>query len=154
MVCTGNICRSPLAEALLRAELAKRGVDGVTVSSAGTGASDGTPASNGSYLVGLEHGLDLSGHRARGLTPAVVAESDIILTMSDHHKDQVEDQGGVGRVCLLGEFAGLSGHDAEVPDPYGADLDFYRATYDQLEGLIELAAERLAGDQSDQDRRD
>lgn len=154
MVCTGNICRSPLAEALLRAELAKRGVDGVTVSSAGTGASDGTPASNSSYLVGLEHGLDLSGHRARGLTPAVVAESDIILTMSNHHTDQVEDQGGVGRVCLLGEFAGLSGHDAEVPDPYGADLDFYRATYDQLEGLIELAAERLAGDQSDQDRRD
>ena len=68
LVCTGNTCRSPLAEAILRRELEARGVTGVAVSSAGTGARDGVPASEGSYLVGLEHGLDLSNHRARLLT--------------------------------------------------------------------------------------
>src|SRR5574338_1705589 len=63
-VCTGNTCRSPMAEALMRQALAARGLDQVTVSSAGTGAWDGAPVSEGAYLVGLENGLDLSGHRA------------------------------------------------------------------------------------------
>ena len=71
LVCTGNTCRSPLAEALLRQALAARGVTGVEVSSAGTGAWEGAPASEGAYLVALEHGLDLSGHRARLLTSEV-----------------------------------------------------------------------------------
>ena len=61
-VCTGNICRSPLAEALLRRELGLRGTDGVQVSSAGTGAWEGAPTSEGAYLVALENGLDLSAH--------------------------------------------------------------------------------------------
>ena len=71
-VCTGNTCRSPMAEVLLREALASRGADQVTVSSAGTGAWDGAPVSEGAYLVGLEHGLDLSGHRAQLLTREVV----------------------------------------------------------------------------------
>ncbi len=54
MVCSGNTCRSPTAEALLRRELAAAGVTGVLVSSAGTGAQDGDPASEGAYLVALE----------------------------------------------------------------------------------------------------
>nr|MBA3444989.1 low molecular weight protein arginine phosphatase [Gemmatimonadales bacterium] len=56
-VCTGNTCRSPMAEALLRDALASRGADQVMVSSAGTGAWNGAPVSEGAYLVGLEHGL-------------------------------------------------------------------------------------------------
>jgi protein-tyrosine-phosphatase len=61
-VCTGNICRSPLAASLLERALKERGLE-VEVTSAGTGAWDGAPASEGAYLVGLERGLDLSGHR-------------------------------------------------------------------------------------------
>jgi len=71
-VCTGNTCRSPMAETLLREALAARGVDQVTVSSAGTGAWEGAPASEGAYLVGLEHGLDMSAHRAQLLTRDIV----------------------------------------------------------------------------------
>jgi len=143
LVCTGNICRSPLAEVLLERELAERSADGIEVSSAGTGAWDGAPASEGAYLVGLEHGLDLSQHQAQLLTRAVVKNSDLILTMSRHHRMRVQELGGEGRVFLLGEYNGLTGPEAEVSDPFGSDLDVYRRTYQQLETLVRGAADRL-----------
>ena len=97
-VCTGNICRSPLAEVLLRRIVSEEGLDGVGVASAGTGAWDGAPASEGAYLVGLEHGLDLSAHRATLLTREVVKRSDLILTMARHHRRRADELGGSGRV--------------------------------------------------------
>ena len=137
-VCTGNICRSPLAEVLLRADLARRGVEGVEVTSAGTGAWDGAPASEGAYLVALEHGLDLSGHQARPLTRELVKQSDLVLTMSRHHRTRADDLGADGRAFLLGEYAGLKGAAAEVSDPFGSDLDVYRQTYAQLAALVAM----------------
>ncbi|TMG80394.1 MAG: low molecular weight phosphotyrosine protein phosphatase, partial [Betaproteobacteria bacterium] len=101
-VCTGNICRSPLAASLLERALTERGIE-VTVSSAGTGAWDGAPASEGAYLVGLERGLDLSGHRARLLTRELVERADLILTMARHHRARVDELGGEGRVFVLAE---------------------------------------------------
>lgn len=152
LVCTGNTCRSPLAEALLRKALAARGATGVEVSSAGTGAWEGAPASEGAYLVALEHGLDLSEHRARLLTSEVIAESDLILTMARHHRARVLELGAGGPVHLLGEYAGRSGAEAEVADPFGADLEMYRQTRDELAALAQAVAARLAGERAD-DRR-
>src|SRR5439155_1284583 len=83
-----NICRSPLAAALLQRALAQRGIDGLEVASAGTGAWDGAPVSEGAYLVGLERGLDLSAHRARLLTRELVDQADLILTMARHHRSR------------------------------------------------------------------
>jgi len=144
LVCTGNICRSPLAAALLSKALDDRELGGVQVSSAGTGAWDGAPASEGAYLVALERGLDLSSHRARLLTRELVEDSDLILTMARHHRARVDELGGDGRVFVLGEFAGRTGADAEVSDPFGGDLEVYRETCAELEALIAAAVERLA----------
>ena len=148
-VCTGNICRSPMAEAIARKLLDARGLADVAVSSAGTAAWDGAPASEGAYLIALEHGLDLSAHRARQLTTDLVAGSDLVLGMSLHHVERAEALGGEGKAHLLGAYAGRHGATAQVEDPFGGDLEEYRTTYDRLEELLADAVKRLAEPQAD-----
>ena len=125
--------------------LVSRGVEQVTVSSAGTGAWDGAPVSEGAYLVGLEHGLDLSTHRAQLLTRDLVKSADLILTMSGHHRARVAELGGEDKVHVLGEYAGRDESRAEVSDPFGSDLASYRQTYDELQELIGGVVSRVAG---------
>jgi protein-tyrosine phosphatase len=96
--------------------------------------------------VGLEHGLDLSDHKARLLTREAVRDADLILTMSRHQRSRADDLGADGRALLLGEYAGLKGSMAEVSDPFGSDIEVYRETFAQLEGLVARAADRLVGD--------
>lgn len=142
LVCTGNTCRSPMAEALLRRKLTERNLDGITVGSAGTGAWDGAPASEGAYLVALEHGLDLSGHRARLLTRDLANQASMILTMGRHHRARVEQLGGV-EAHLLGEYAGRNGLEAEVRDPFGGDIEGYRETFVELDALLDEVLARV-----------
>jgi protein-tyrosine-phosphatase len=148
-VCTGNICRSPLAEALFKREALARGHEDLAVSSAGTGAWDGAPASEGAYLVGLEHQLDLSGHRARLLTREIVQEADIIFTMARHHRSRVHELGADQRTHVLGDYAGRDGPEAEVSDPFGGDIELYRSTYQELEELVRIAIGRLVQESGD-----
>lgn len=144
IVCSGNTCRSPLAAAMLRARLAQHQEGGdVSVSSAGTSAWDGSPASEGSYLVALERGLDLSNHRARMLTTSEVERADLILTVSLAHAGRVADLGGANRVHTLAAYGGR-GSDDEIPDPYGGEVEGYREMADILELLIPTIAERIA----------
>lgn len=134
-----------MAEALLREALAAKGIAQVTVSSAGTGAWDGAPASEGAYLVGLEHGLDLSSHSARLLTREMVKDADLILVMSGHHLARVAELGGEHKVHLLGGYSGREAGRTEVSDPFGSEIASYRATFAELQELIGSVVSRVAG---------
>ena len=151
-VCSGNTCRSPMAEALLRRAIAERGPAGVRVASAGTGAYDGAPASEGAYLVSLEAGLDLGAHRAQSLTPELVRDADLVLTMSRSHLNRVREVVPGARAMLLTAYAGGEGEDGEIRDPFGGGVESYRATFQQLEGLIEAVHARLASERDVPDR--
>lgn len=132
-----------MAEVLLRQLLDEAGRRDIIASSAGSAAIDGAPASEGAYLVALEQGLDLSGHRARLLTRGLVETADLILTMSRGHLARVARLGGADRAHLLGEYAGLTGASAEVRDPFGSDVETYRATFLQLRVMLAAARDRL-----------
>lgn len=147
-VCTGNTCRSPLAEAIGRREAIDRGLLDVDVESAGTSAWDGAPASDGSLLVALERHLDLSNHSARQLTAELVREADLILAMGAQHLDRIHALGGEGKSALLPAYAHEGRDDSQVSDPFGGDLATYRATADELVAHIRLVFDRLTRDRA------
>ncbi len=142
-VCSGNTCRSPLAEALARQIAARRGIEDVEVSSAGTNAWDNAPATDEALLVGMERGLDLTDHRARKLTPAIVSEADLIFVMTPGHLEPVKQMGGRGKAHVIDEYASGAA-DQGISDPYGGDLETYRQTADTLEEELEKLFDRLA----------
>ena len=148
LVCTGNTCRSPYAEAVLRRALAEEKVADVEVASAGTGAWIGEPVSEGSYLVGLERGLDLAGHRARLVTKELVEGSDLILVLARNHRKKIDGLGGGPKTHLLGEYAGQGGEAAEVADPVGGPIEGYRRMADQVEAMTRAVARRVAAERT------
>ena len=142
-VCTGNTCRSQLAEAFAKSAAARRGISNFTASSAGTNAWDGSPASDGALLVGMERQIDLGAHRSRKLTREMVAAADIVLVMSTAHLESVRQLGGGGKVHLIDEY-GSDGQSSDgVSDPFGGALDGYRDVADSLQQAIEGMFDRL-----------
>lgn len=141
-VCSGNTCRSPIAETITRRLLADAGRADIEVSSAGTNAWDGSPASDGALLVGMERNLDLSEHRSRQLTPEMVSESDLILVMSPSHLARIKELDAKANAHLLSGFAtGMEGH--AVQDPFGGDLTAYRDTYEEIERELAGLLDRI-----------
>jgi protein-tyrosine phosphatase len=124
VTCVGNICRSPMAEAVLRDRLTRRGLT-VEVGSAGIGALVGRPADPIAVALMKERGLDLSGHRARQITHDLAAAHELILVMEAAHQKSLEARFPTtrGRVHRLGRWGGFA-----VPDPFqGTRADFERA---------------------------
>jgi protein-tyrosine-phosphatase len=142
-VCSGNTCRSPMAEAIVRRMASEAGRVDVQVSSAGTNAWDGSPASDGALLVGMERGLDLSAHRSRLLTKEILDDTDLVLVMAPSHLARVKELSPGANVHLLGGFTSDEKHGTPVQDPFGGDLVAYRETADELERELDGLMERI-----------
>jgi protein-tyrosine-phosphatase len=138
-VCFGNICRSPLAEAIARQLADERGVL-ATFGSAGVGALDDGCATPEAEQVAAEHGLSLAAFGSRRLDSEILGHADLVLTMTADQLERVRSL-GARRAHLLTEFGSGSGGD--VADPIGAGVSTYRATYDHLAREIELVLDRL-----------
>ena len=134
-VCTGNICRSPMAAAMA-ADLLGR--DGPPAASAGVLAIDGAPATPAAASVCEEIGVDVAGHRARQLTAELAAEATAIYVMTGAQRRRVLEIAPevVDRVELLRP----DGRDVE--DPYGLPVEVYRATRDEIAAALQ---ERFGG---------
>jgi len=145
-VCTGNTCRSALAEAIATREAADRAMRDVVATSAGTSAWDGAAASDGAILVGIERKLDLNDHRSRQLTGALVADADLILAMGPHHVERIEALGGTGKTHLITDYAERSSAGRAIVDPFGGDLELYRSTFSELERQVALLFDRIASE--------
>src|SRR5580658_8127268 len=141
LVCLGNICRSPMAETVLRAALAETGLDGaVVVDSAGTGDWHiGQPMNSGARAALASRGHDGSAHRARQIEPSWLARRDLVLAMDARNLADLRRMAGTAgrdRIRLFGEVGGLSAQEgadgADIPDPYGGDAAEFGYVLDLL----------------------
>lgn len=129
-VCTGNICRSPLAEVIARAEADARGWAEVSCASAGTFAFPGQLASGPGIAVAAAHGLDLAGHLSRALSLELLEWADVIIGMEASHAQAAARLAPDAAVHVMTDFL-PAGHERSaggVPDPYGGDIETYEAT--------------------------
>ena len=143
-ICSGNTCRSPLAEAIAREVIPSRLDFDIEVASAGTSALEGNPASQYSVEVAETHGIDLSRHRSRPVTPGLVHDADLIVTMGVRHRQAIGelDPDSLESTYLLTNFSDR--HDGDIPDPIGGSRDVYEKTYYVIRECIESMATKLA----------
>ena len=145
-VCTGNLCRSPIAAGLLRKALAARGHE-VWVSSMGVHAEDGRPAHEFAVAACAALGVDISGHRSRGLVPQELAEAALVLVMEDAQREYLTNvlPHLKGRVGLLGAYPQRGGRKHDIADPMGRKRGAFDALARELAGHCERIAE-VVGD--------
>jgi RpiB/LacA/LacB family sugar-phosphate isomerase len=133
-LCTGNVCRSPMAEGLFRHAIKGRGE--FRIVSAGLGAVDGEPPTNHSVSAMREIGIDISGQRSRALTAELVRSADLILGMTHSHTDTVAllYPSAAEKTFLLREFdETLEAYEKDISDPIGSPYHIYAECRDQIE---------------------
>ncbi|MGO9188830.1 MAG: low molecular weight protein-tyrosine-phosphatase [Streptosporangiaceae bacterium] len=149
LVCLGNICRSPMAETVLRAELAAAGLDGaVVVDSAGSGDWHvGDAMDPGARAALASRGFDGSAHRARQFQPSWLARRDLILAMDARNLADLRRMArsqGDDRIRLFGEVGGLTEVGGDIPDPWGGGADEFGHVLDLLSTAAPVIAGQLA----------
>ena len=133
-VCTGNICRSPMAEGLFKKLLEECGREDITCSSAGLAAPEGSPASINAKIAAQELGVDISEHRSRLLTRAIARDADMIVCMTQDHYDILNRIIPEEKLYILG---------GGIDDPYGCDLEVYRACAEKIKNSLPILLDRI-----------
>lgn len=136
-VCTGNTCRSPMAEALLRREIKKRKIKYVDVASAGLQTEKGASINPLSKQVLEENGLFLEKFHPRKLTPAIFNGAFVLITMTEAQKRAI---GNFQKTYSIRELTG-----EEITDPYGRGIEAYRATFSSLVLAVGKIADTIEG---------
>ena len=141
VVCVGNICRSPLGERLLRADLRQRG-SSISVSSAGLHALVGEPADAETALVAEKNGVSMDAHQARQFTDELARISDLILVMEPGHKTEIVRKAPAlsGKIMLFDQWSGGKG----IMDPYKRSREFHEAVFLLVRDASQAWAARLA----------
>jgi protein-tyrosine-phosphatase len=153
VVCTGNICRSPMAAGLLENRLPMDLADHGTVCSAGTHGLHGQLATENAIKAMAEAGFDIRAHRARQLTRELTRRADLIVAMEKVHLKEIKRVHGWSKpnARLLGEF-GLPAGEQEIEDPIGQPLHAYQTCLQRLrpciDGLIEWLNDHISSDES------
>jgi protein-tyrosine-phosphatase len=129
-VCTGNTCRSPMAEALMRKEI---GNQRIQVFSRGLMVICSEPANEMAIEIMADRGIDIKNHQSLPFDEDEIDEKTLILTMTQRHKTVLSQHELKGELYSIKEFAGSKG---DVNDPYGGSIDVYKRCYDELESLI------------------
>lgn len=137
-ICTGNLCRSPLAEGILNYRLAEKNIGSVTVSSAGTFGLNGYSAAEFAVAVAASHGIDISDHKARHVTREMLEGADIVVGMEHEHIVEagviLKDPGGKYR--LLTDYGPPEMRGTEIEDPYGGPIDGFHDAYDRIDKCV------------------
>lgn len=149
-VCTGNQCRSPMAEGILRSELLRLGRNAIGVCSMGTHAPEGRRASSNAVAACAENAVDIGGHRSRPLALDELKKADFIFVMENAHRDYVCTllPGAADRIFLLAGWPEKENDGGDIPDPIGGTAGDYRKIYRLIAGHVDrilpfLLAERL-----------
>lgn len=147
VVCTGNICRSPMAEGFLKTLVSDQGLDPLVVESAGIHAPEGSPPSSLAVVAALELGSDIQHGRAAYLKKSDVKEADLILVMERAHMGHIlttwpSDAGT--KVKLLRSYHPVQPEEDDIPDPIGSDLTYYRRIAELLHECCEGVIKRLS----------
>ena len=142
VVCTGNLCRSPFAEELLKKYL---GSSPIVVESAGTDAPEGLAVPEEVLTVASQYGLDLSAHRSRHIAPELVRRADLVLTMTPKQSRLLTQWApeAAAKVFMLSQFGG--GYGRAIPDPIGRSLAVYGAVFRHIDAEIRRLWPKLVG---------
>lgn len=134
-VCTGNTCRSPMAELLLRSKIKKNKIKWWDVASCGIHAETGSPISPNGKTVMDEIGISSEKFTSKQLTQKKISTSTLVVCMTSTQKQMLED---CGNVKCMSDFCGY-----EIPDPYGCGVEVYRKTRDMLSKACDAIIEKF-----------
>lgn len=139
-VCTGNTCRSPIAEYLVKRVITEKDLE-LRAASAGLTA-DGMPISENSNRVLTLNGIDVSDHTSTLLNEENLRESWLVLTMTTNHKNKILQlyPTSASKVYTLSEYAGL---DNDIADPIGKDIEYYKNTFDEINEKVKIIFEKI-----------